>query len=627
MTDDYLQDPALMQEFLIESEELLQGMDQDMVALESTPSDADRLNRVFRALHTIKGTSGFLGFEPVVQVSHRAEDVLNLLRKNELQLTPRIMDALLRARDQLGVMLGDIRDSNTTTYDLSELLAELVTVQSAAVVTTVETPKAMAMAAAAGATNLPTLPQPAPLAINQIPASPPALPPLPLEAPAREPVASQTPTAASPARASSVAAVAEVPGKPAADTSMHTLRVDARKLDDLINLIGELVLERNRLMQLSRSFSGNKFDGQKMAEDLSLSTTRLSFITEELQTAGLKTRMVPIETVFRKFPRMVRDVSQALGKEVDLEVNGQDTELDKSMVEMIGDPLVHLVRNSLDHGVERTDVREAAGKSRRGKISLNANQQGDQIIITIADNGAGIDPDRIGRKAVEKGLVTPEHLRTLSKREILDFIFLPGFSTAATVTDISGRGVGMDVVRTNISRLNGVVEIDSNLGEGTTLRLRLPLTVAILPVLLVEVRNEAYALPLRSVQETRQVVRKEIHRIESMEVLQLRDGTLPLLRLSRLLGLPDSEESEGGGQRAVILHVGEKRLALLVDRLLGQESTVVKPLSAYLLRCPGLAGATISGDGHVRLVLDPTGLLKTASMSSAAMKAAVGGTR
>lgn len=607
-----MQDPALIEEFLIESEELLQGMDQDMVALESCPSDADRLNRVFRAMHTIKGTSGFLGFEPVVQISHRAEDVLNLLRKSELTLTPRIMDALLRTRDQLGVMLADIREGKTTTYDLSALVTELQAVQKAdaAPAAAPEPPRAMAMAAAATSS--------APVVSVAPPVTAPAtLPDLP-------PVAAAPPH--EPAAAATAAAPAADPAKAALDGSTHTLRVDARKLDELINLIGELVLERNRLLQLSRNFHASKIDRQKMADDLSLSTTRLSFITEELQTAGLKTRMVPIETVFRKFPRMVRDVAHALGKEVDLEVSGQDTELDKSMVELIADPLVHLVRNSLDHGVERPETRAATGKPRRGVISLNASQQGDQIVITIADDGAGIDPDRIGKKAVEKGLVTPEHLRTLSKREILDFIFLPGFSTAQVVSDISGRGVGMDVVRTNISRLNGNVEIDSELGEGTTLRLRLPLTVAILPVLLVEVRDEAYALPLRSVQETRQVSASEIHRLESMEVLRLRDGTLPLLRLSQLLGTPE-DNRPGTGQRAVILHVGEKRLALLVDRLLGQESTVVKPLNAYLLRCPGLAGATISGDGHVRLVLDPAGLLKTISANASRSLAAAGGAR
>jgi two-component system chemotaxis sensor kinase CheA len=601
VSDDLLHDPSLIQEYLVESEEFLQRMDQDMVALEATPNDAELLNRIFRALHTIKGTSGFLGFEPVVRLSHRAEDVLNSLRKGEAQLTRPIMDALLAARDYLGKMLQDIRGGGLQQYELGSLLKDLEAAQTVG-------------------QKSPTLGQ---LLVKEDVISASTL----------DTVLAEQSASAEPIKLGqmlvdkglvSPAEVGNALVRQKEIAQLHaavpTMRVDAAKLDDLINLIGELVLERNRLLQLSRDSSSGKLAINELSSALAQSSARLSFITEELQSAGLKTRMVPIETVFRRFPRLVRDVTGTLKKEVDLSLLGQDTELDKTMAELVGDPLVHLVRNSLDHGVELPAIREQAGKPRRGKIRLEARQEGDQIVISISDDGAGMDPARIGRKAVEKGLVTAERLRGMSQREILDFIFLPGFSTAEQTTDLSGRGVGMDVVRTNLKKLNGTVEIESHLGEGTTVKLRLPLTLAILPVLLVQVGKEIYALPLRSVAETVQIDTKHVHRVEGSEVLCLREETLPLLRLDRMFpqrpgstpqpaDTSPSATSGDEGRKVVILGVAEKRFALLVDQLLGQESTVVKPLGVFLHGCSSVAGATISGDGQVRLVLDPAGLL------------------
>jgi two-component system chemotaxis sensor kinase CheA len=567
MSDELAQDPALVQEFLVESEELLQRMDQDMVELEAAPGDPELLNRVFRALHTIKGTSGFLGFEAVVRLSHKAEDVLNALRKGEIVLTRRMMDALLAARDCLGRMLSDIRSGGLGQYELEPLLHEL---------------ESWNQPAEAGAGGAVSPGQPAPYA----------------------------------ARARS----ANEGGPPAADAAprstrqndaaAHTMRVDVRKLDELINLVGELVLERNRLAQISRDLTARRVDAETLESALGQSSARLSFITDELQAAGLRTRMVPIDTVFRKFPRLVRDIARSLHKEVELQVQGQETELDKTMVELIGDPLVHLVRNSLDHGIEDPETRVRSGKSRQGTIRLEARQEGDQIIISIQDDGAGIDPERIARKALDKGLVTSERLRALSAREILDFIFLPGFSTAAQVSDISGRGVGMDVVRTNLKRLNGTVQLDSVPGQGTSVELRLPLTLAILPVLLVQLQQEIYALPLRSVIETARIERQEIHWVEGREVLQLRGAILPVLRPLQLWSAPRDTSPSA---RVVVLGIGEQRVALLVDKLVGQESTVIKPLTSFLQHDACLAGATISGDGRVRLVLDPAGLLSSAN--------------
>ena len=597
MSNDFSQDPALLQEFLIESEELLEGMNQDLVALEQAPDDTELLNRIFRALHTIKGTSGFLNFDPVVRLSHRAEDVLNTLRRSEVEFSRRIMDALLAARDQLSIMLQDIREGGLKDYALDGLIAELEAVQK---------------------------PAPAPSRLGDILVAEGVIAPGALqdvlqqqaqsgeirkigELLVEKGLASQTDVSNALARQ-----------KRQADSviAAQTMRVDVRKLDELIDLVGELVLERNRLFQLSRELSMGRLEMQHLTEAFSQSTARLSFITEELQAAGLRARMVPIDTVFRKFPRLVRDVAHNLKKEVDLLVSGEDTELDKTMVEMIGDPLVHLVRNSLDHGLELPDVRESAGKPRKGTIRLEARQEGDQIIISVADDGAGIDPARIAKKAMEKGLVTADRLRTMTTREILDFVFLPGFSTAEKISDLSGRGVGMDVVRSNLTKLNGTIELESKLGAGTTVFLRLPLTLAILPVLLVEVGNEIYALPLRSVVETACIRATELHRFEGSELLHLRGETVPLLRLRQIFKV-QYRADEKGSDKVVILGIGEKRIALLVDNLIGQESTVIKPLGSYLHHCSGIAGATISGDGRVRLVLDPADLLASASNSVA----------
>lgn len=590
--DNFSQDETLVREFLIESEELLQRMDQDMIALESSPKDPELLNRVFRAMHTIKGTSGFLGYEAVVRLSHRAEDVLNTVRRGDVTLGPRVANVLLAARDQIGKMLEDIRHGGLKEYSLEPLLAELQAVQTSS-----EAPLRLGE-----------------ILVNQNVLEPTALAGI-LAEQASSPVSPKLGNLivekglATPAEVGNAMAdqqrVADTLAKSSGSQSM---RVDVRKLDELVNLIGELVLERNRLVQINRDLVSGRISGEALDSALGLSTARLSFITEELQVAGLKTRMVPVDTVFRRFPRLVRDVAQSLQKEVELVLLGEDTELDKTMVELIGDPLVHLVRNCLDHGLELPDRRVTAGKPRHGTIRMEARQEGDQIVISVSDDGAGIDPERVARKAVEKGLVSAERVGSLSHREILDFIFLPGFSTAEKTSDLSGRGVGMDVVRSNLKKLNGTIDLDSKLGVGTTVLLKLPLTLAILPVLLVRVAEETYALPLRTVLETASIQVGEIHTIEGREVLQLRNETVPLLRLAEIIDArPDSRKD--AGRRVVVLGIGDKKIALLVDELVGQESTVVKPLGSYLQGCATIAGATISGDGRVRLVLDPAALI------------------
>jgi len=555
--DDLYQDPALVHAFIVESRELLQAMDQDLVKLENAPDDDELLNRVFRALHTIKGTAGFLGFAPIVQLGHQAEDVLNALRRREALLTQPMMNALLAVRDQLGLMLEDIDASGPKQkYEIELLLAELERLQH----------------------------------------------PTDSSADPSGQVASQIANVSDGAADSAGAHKAN-------SHAAQTMRVDVRKLDDLINLIGELVLERNRLLQLTKTL---KLDSNTIDSSMSHAASRLSFITEELQAAALRTRMVPIETVFWRFPRLVRDLGQSLKKEAVLVIRGQDTEIDRIMVELVGDPLVHLVRNALDHGLECPANRERVGKPRKGTISIEARQEGDHILVAISDDGAGIDPARILGKAIECGLVSADRAANLSPREILDLIFLPGFSTAEKTTNLSGRGVGMDVVRTNLKKVNGSVEVHSRVGQGTTIMMQLPLTLAVVPVLLVQAGDEVFALPLRTIVKTARLANAKVHWVDGCEVVCLRGEMLPLLRLRSLVPRPgDQDVAE---EKIVVMAVAEKKVALLVDGLAGQESTVIKPLGSYLHDCTGIAGATVCGDGRVRLMLDPGELVKWAAI-------------
>jgi two-component system chemotaxis sensor kinase CheA len=550
----------LLKDFITESDELVQQVEQDLLTLEDC-SDPEVINRIFRGMHTIKGTSSFFGFEKLVQLTHCAEDLLNQLRKGELAITRAIIDALLKANDQVRLMMADIRNGLSPGGDLAPILEAL---------------------------ELCTTPG----------SSPQDATPAPVASAAAEALAAEA--------AELKAARALAAARP---DSSDTMRVEIRKLDYLVNLVGELVLERNRLLRLSQDLAACDGKNPALTEAVAISTARLSFITDELQNASLRTRMVPIDNVFRKLPRLVRELSHQVGKEIEIRITGNETEIDKTMIEHIHDPLVHILRNSLDHGIEGTEQRISAGKNPVGTIAVDARQQGDQIVVTIRDDGRGIDSERVRQKIVEKGIYSPEHAAALSRRELLEALFLPGFSTADKVNNLSGRGVGMDVVRTNLRRLNGSVEIESTLGEGTTITLKVPLTMAILPVLLVQVSDEVYAIPLRSVLETVRMDSSAVHCVEGSEVLVLRDRTVPLLRLAPLIGATCDEPAS----RAVILSINDTRIALAVEALIGQESTVIKPLSALLRDSPYVAGATITGDGRVRLVLDPNNLIRGCS--------------
>ncbi|WP_129125185.1 chemotaxis protein CheA [Geomonas oryzae] len=600
------EDQELLDGFLAETTELLEKLDDDLISLEKSPEDADLMNRIFRSIHTVKGASSFLGFDMLVKVTHKTEDVLNRLRKVELRLNSEIMDVILEAVDLVKTLVADIKAGEIVERDLEGTIAKLIPFLSenaveATVLAPVFAPKEESAPAAAGAAPSTAagpepVSEPEPAAAESKQAAPqPAAPQQ--AAPPPQPKPQPVKEAAKPAPPKG--------GEDLADNS--TVRVDVKRLDDLMNQVGELVLERNRMIQLYSDFQTG-LDPTGFGDDFGKLSKRLNFVTSELQMQVLKMRMLPVEKVFKKFPRIVRNLARDLGKEVDLIIYGEETELDRSVVDEIGDPLIHLIRNALDHGLETPDERLAAGKGRTGTVVLSAAHEGNQIVISIKDDGRGINPDKIARKAIDKGLVSEEQVAAMGTREILDLIFLPGFSTKEQTTDLSGRGVGMDVVRTNIRKLNGIIEIKNELGHGSEFILKLPLTLAIIQSLLVEVEGEVYSIPLASVIETMRVSKKEFHMIGGQEVLKLRDSVLPLLRLQQAFGVSEVY-TERDTCYVVIVGVAEKRIGLIVTRLLGQQEVAIKSLGKFLANLPGIGGSTIMGDGRVALIVDPIGLV------------------
>jgi len=566
----------IIDDFLVEADELVASLDANLVTLESRADDLDLLNEIFRAAHTIKGTSSFLGFEQVTNLTHKMEDVLNKLRKAELKVTPEIMDVLLQSVDILKELLNNVREQNGQEVDLTAIIARLIAVQEAggapAPDTTVET-------------------------VTVEPNS-----------------ATEAPSDFSGPGATAPAAGAKIPTAQAGSKKGgdQTIRVDVNRLDSLMNLMGELVLGRNSLVQTVNLL--NK-DGQEVVdakERLNRNAASINYITTELQLAVMKMRMQPIGKVFAKFPRLVRDLARDLNKEIDLIMEGESTELDKSVIEEIGDPLVHIIRNSCDHGIESPDDRAAKGKPRKGTVKISAKQEGSSIVIEVKDDGKGLDPTVLRAKAVERGMTTSEAAERLSDKAVFRFLFAAGFSTAKVVSDVSGRGVGMDVVRTNIEKLNGLVELDSVKGAGTTISIKLPLTLAIIQGLLVESDDEVFILPLSSVHETVRTEQANIYYVNQKPVLRLRDEIIPIVNLGSVLrndrrGFVLTEKPY-----VVIVGLADRKLGINIDRFLGQEEVVIKSLGRYLGSTAGVAGATILGDGRIRLIVDLLGLFQIA---------------
>ena len=626
----------LLEDFLVESFELIEQIDHDLVELESNPDDLELLNRIFRVAHTVKGSSSFLNFDTLTKLTHHMEDVLNKARHGELKITADVMDVVLKSVDMMKGLLVSIRDNgndSSSGIDISQICLQLTAIsegQSSASATPAAAPEP-APAPEPAAADIPpsAIPDdidPNTLSEDQVNAeierllkvrkaedearraakgsgggATPAAPAAPATAPAAAP--HKPDTADKPAAATKPAGDgANAPAKASANASDQTIRVEVGRLDYLMNLVGELVLSKNRLLTIYNDVE-ERYDGEQFLEELNQVVSSLSLVTTDVQLAVMKTRMQPVAKVFNKFPRVVRDIGRDLNKQIDLIISGEETELDKSIVEEIGDPLTHIIRNSCDHGIEDPATRKAAGKPEKGTIELKAYNEGNHIVIEIIDDGKGIDADAIRIKAVERGIISENEADTMSNKEIYSIIFRPGFSMAAKVTNISGRGVGMDVVKTNVEKLHGVIDIDSEVGKGTTLKLKIPLTLAIIQSLLVGTQEEIYAIPLANVNETVRVSVDNIYTIEGKNVLRLRDEVLSLVRLSDLFGVKQVLES-GDQTYVVVISVAETKLGIIVDNLIGQEEIVIKSLGSYLANIDGIAGGTIRGDGRVTLIVD-----------------------
>ncbi|MGL2611954.1 chemotaxis histidine kinase/response regulator CheAY2 [Helicobacter pylori] len=652
----------IMEDFLIEAFEMNEQLDQDLVELEHNPEDLDLLNRIFRVAHTIKGSSSFLNLNILTHLTHNMEDVLNRARKGEIKITPDIMDVVLRSIDLMKTLLVTIRDTGSDTNNGKENEIEEVVKKLQAITSqnlegaketsgTKETPekevkkeikeKAKEEVKANKTPTAENLTSDNPLAdepdldyanmsAEEVEAEIERLlnkrqeadkerraqkkqedqaKPKQEVAPAKETPKTETPKAPK----------AETKAKAKADTEENkapsigveqTVRVDVRRLDHLMNLIGELVLGKNRLIRIYSDVE-ERYDGEKFLEELNQVVSSISAVTTDLQLAVMKTRMQPVGKVFNKFPRMVRDLSRELGKSIELIIEGEETELDKSIVEEIGDPLIHIIRNSCDHGIEPLEERKRLNKPETGKVQLSAYNEGNHIVIKISDDGKGLDPVMLKEKAIEKGVISERDAESMSDREAFNLIFKPGFSTAKVVSNVSGRGVGMDVVKTNIEKLNGIIEIDSEVGVGTTQKLKIPLTLAIIQALLVGVQEEYYAIPLSSVLETVRISQDEIYTVDGKSVLRLRDEVLSLVRLSDIFKVDAILESNSDVY-VVIIGLADQKIGVIVDYLIGQEEVVIKSLGYYLKNTRGIAGATVRGDGKITLIVDVGAMMEMA---------------
>ena len=671
MSDELFNRDEFISYFRDEAEELLQQIDADLLKLEefveSGVTDSEIINSLFRALHTVKGSSGMLGFSDVQQLAHKLENLCDLLRKDRMPLSEGSVDLLFTGRDLLtelvGVAVGggdlpeglseysNRLDKFVAVYEetshviegthkeekfeeatAEEQAAELSQAQVDAFEAEVErllaeAAKAKAEAAqAAPPAQAPSAPAVTPDSVAQASGA--------AAAAAAQPIASNPSAPLSPSKGAAPAqAAAATPGKDGDKkrSSMHqTIRVDIERLDALLNLVGELVINRTRISDIANTLErlmADKVGGNStgiiapLAKDLADSAALLARTTNEIQESIMKVRMVPIGQVFDRFPRLVRDVAKARGKEVQLLISGAETDLDKTIVDEVGEPLMHLLRNNVDHGIEPPDEREKLGKPRVGTIKLNAYHEGNQIIIEVSDDGAGINFEKVRARGIKQGLISADD--RLSDREIVELIFTPGFSTAEVVSDVSGRGVGMDVVKRNITRLKGVFDVDTVPGQGTRFTIKLPLTLAIIQALLVRVAEELYAIPLDSVIESQRVEMEDVRSVHGNEVITLRGQVVPLLRIADFFEL--------GGQRdpekvmIVIVGLQGRQVGLVVDSFEGEQEIVIKPLSDVVGRIPGISGATILGNGSISLIIDVHSLVSEAYVGGKVARAEFSG--
>ena len=593
---------AAIKEFLVESDENLSQVEQDLVSLEGHPEQEDIIASIFRSIHTIKGTCSFLGFGKLEKLAHTGETLLSMVRDGELPLIPDITTALLSMVDAIRQMLESIETTGEDGQEeFTALIQRLTTLQSSEA--SESTPN-VALAAEDSTTPTETMASPAPSVDSVQEESEPVF--------VQEEILDSSGELPQPAKSSDQPKYPQEGKGPAAAEA--TIRVDVHLLDKLMNMVGELVLTRNQILQWTSSQEDHSINA---------SSQRLNLITSELQEGIMKTRMQPIGNVFSKFPRVVRDLALTCGKEVHIEMEGQDTELDKTLLEAIKDPLTHLVRNSVDHGLERPEVRKASGKPEEGRLLLRAYHEGGQVNIEITDDGAGINPDKITQTAIKRGVITADQAARMNERELQNLIFLPGFSTAEKVTNVSGRGVGMDVVKTNIEKIGGAIDLQSRVGEGTTIKVKVPLTLAIIPALVVTTGDERFAIPQVSLLELVRLEGDQIKKIENVHgspVYRLRGKLLPIVYLNEILKinapeLVKEEPEETDVINIVVLQADDQRFGLVVEDINDTEEIVVKPLSKQLKSIPVYAGATIMGDGHVALILDVLNLATQAGLA------------
>lgn len=657
-----IEDDEILQGFVEESLEHLADIENDLLAIEDGGAniDEDLVNKVFRAAHSIKGGAGFMGLTVIQELSHHTENVLGMIRSKKLIPTPEIINVLLLASDQLQSMIEDVQNSNTV--DISSHLGPLIAIAEG----NFSQPPAQTTDPVPAEPEEPVIeeapPEPDPTPVEPEPV--PEAVPEPEPEPEPEPVIEAVPEPEippTPVAAPQAPVPADTAKMPTTKTET-SIRVHVSLLDSLMTLAGELVLSRNQLLQTIGS------DDLRNAETVG---QRIDLITSELQEAIMLTRMQPIGNVFNKFPRVVRDLAKKLGKKMDLTIVGKDVELDKTIIESINDPLTHLIRNSVDHGIEMPDERKKLGKQESGLVILKAYHAAGQVVIEISDDGKGLDGEALAASAVNKGLLTLEQTQAMSDKEKVNLIFLPGFSTAKSVTDVSGRGVGMDVVKTNLDQLGGHVDIISEVGHGTTISIKLPLTLAIIPCQIIMTGGERYAIPQVNLEELLRIpanqVKDRVERVGNAEVVRLRGNLLPLIRLADVIGIErtywddgektsktdrrqlisdrrgkespafrnendrvEQRENEPQGNRSVIdrrssamsalnivvVSTGAMKYGLIVDRLQDSEEIVIKPLGRHLQQCKGYAGATIMGDGRIALILDVSNLARMANLTS-----------
>ena len=598
----------LISEFITETGESLALLDLELVKLEQNPNDEGILGNIFRLVHTIKGTCGFLGLPRLEKVAHASENVLGKIRDKVMVVSPEAVSLILESLDCIKKLMDHLGANGTEPEgNDTDLTTRLNAFAESNGATTI---------ASGGASGEPTAD-----ALEALFAQTAVLPPQPAAEPAaatpakeEKPVPAAAPAPAEISGKAKEAAVAhglaatETKQPNAPDPSTQSIRVNIDVLENLMQMVGELVLTRNQLMQVARTRNDNVFLGPLQ---------QLSYITTELQEGVMKTRMQPIGNAWAKFPRLIRDLSMELGKKVELRMEGAETELDRQLLELIKDPLTHMVRNSADHGLERPDERKAAGKSETGTVTLRAFHEGGHIIIEIADDGRGLNVERIKQKAVGNGLVSENEMALMSDQQIMQFIFRPGFSTAEKITSVSGRGVGMDVVRTNIEKIGGTIELSSALNKGSKFHIKIPLTLAIVSVLIVEASGERFALPQINVQELVRVGADSEYHIEEINhapVLRLRGNLVPLITLSDVLKLPRAAKYQSETEvddYVVICRVGAYIFGVIVDRIYDTEEIVVKPIAEVLKHIPIYSGNTILGDGSVIMILDPNGLARS----------------